>query len=52
MSYKFEQLEVWKLALEYNEILFAKLQAFRSSLKSSSVREETELYIITNDNPF
>lgn len=39
-------------AYRQSEMLFAKLQAFRFRLKSSSVREETELYTITNDNPF
>jgi hypothetical protein len=49
MAYKFERLEVWQLAVEYadrfSEKLFAKLQAFRTSLKTDhNLREESNSY--------
>jgi hypothetical protein len=67
MAYKFERLEIWQLALEYlnpellrnayrlSEKLFAKLQAFRASLTSSSrfkIREDSESYEYNDDIPF
>jgi hypothetical protein len=54
MGYKFEKLEVWQVALEYSEKLFAKLQAFRTSLTTKpnpGIREEPALYEY-DDTPF
>jgi len=39
-----------RAAYQFSEKLFAKLQAFRASLKG--VREESELYLIDSDLPF
>jgi len=44
--------ELLRDAYRYSGKLFAKLQAFRSSLKPATIREESEPYVIEDATPF
>jgi four helix bundle protein len=44
--------EALRLAYQKSEALFAKLQAFRASLKGYNVREDSAEYFVDEDTPF